>query len=68
MDTQVDVAILDQGSLVGFRPLTDAAKTFIAENVQAESWQWLGRTLMVEHRFADNLIAGMQADGLVVEA
>lgn len=68
MDTQVDAFIFNHGSLVGIRPETPAAQQFIADNVEAEGYQWLGRTLMVEPRYVGAIIEGMQADGLVVEA
>jgi len=62
----VDVAVGGGGSIFTFTPLTPMAEEWIAENVQAESWQWLGAGLCVEHRYAGDLAEGMQAAGLVV--
>ncbi len=62
-----DVIVHNGGSIFQFEPLTEAAKDWIEENVQAESWQFMGSSLCVEHRYAGDLAAGMIADGLVVE-
>lgn len=62
----VDVAISNEGTIVVFEPLTDAAREWIGEHVQPDSWQWLAGRLAVEHRYAFVLIEGMRGDGLTV--
>jgi len=62
----IDIRIHDDGTVVGFTPLTDAARDWIDENVESESWQWLGETLFVDHRMARPLAHGMAADGLEI--
>lgn len=63
-----DVTICDQGTVVLFQLDTDVAREFIAESVELKSWQCIGdHGFAVDHRFARNLIAGMQDDGLTVE-
>jgi hypothetical protein len=57
----------DQGSIVLFTPETDEEKTWIDENVDPDA-QWLGRSLVVEHRYADDLTAGMASDGISTRA
>ena len=52
-------------SVYGLTPITQAAKDWIKENVQAESWQWLGHTLVIEHRYISDIVQGMVDDGLV---
>lgn len=59
----VDVLVENHGSIFLFRPLTVAAKDWIAEHVQDDA-QFLGEALAVEHRYAHDLALGMQADGL----
>jgi hypothetical protein len=49
-----------------FEILSEVAKTFVEENVQLESWQWMGNSFAVDHRYADDLIAGMKEYGLTV--
>ena len=62
-----DVIVDSYGSVVGLSPMTQAAREWIEENVAAESWQWLGGVLNVESRYAADLVAGMQDDGLIVQ-
>jgi len=47
-----DVEIVNHGSVVAFHLLSQNAKTFVDENVQAEGWQFMGDALCVDHRFA----------------
>ena len=46
-------------------PITDEAKVWVKGNIQSESWQWLGRVLVIEHRFIADIVAGMMAAGLI---
>jgi hypothetical protein len=62
-----DILVANAGSVFTFCPLTTRAKEWISENVQTESWQWLGATLVVEHRYAWGLAEGMLDEGLVLE-
>jgi len=36
----------------------------VRNNVESEPWQWLGASLVVEHRFAAGLIEGITDAGL----
>lgn len=61
-----DVLVRDEGTLWVFNPLTSAAQEWFAENVQSEPWQWLGTSLVVEHRFAIVLIQGIEHAGFAI--
>lgn len=63
----VDVIVHNGGSIFMFQPLTQRAKDWVIENVGLESWQWLGNSFVAEHRFACDLVDGMQAASLVVK-
>ena len=63
---ELDVQVENEGSVFTFEALTDGGRAWIAENVHTESWQWLGRKLVVDHRFALELSGGMQESGLYV--
>ena len=52
-----------EGSILLFRPLTDAAREWLKENVQGDA-QWFGDALVVERRYAGDLAVGMLAAGL----
>jgi len=62
----VDVSVRDEGSVVIVTPQTDAAKAWVEENVSLEGWQWFGGGFAVEHPRLDNLLAGMEEDGLEI--
>jgi hypothetical protein len=66
LQPQVDVLVEGHGSLFLFRPLSYSARTWIEENVSREGFHPDWPTLIVEHRFASNLAAGMQEAGLVL--
>ena len=61
-----DVLVANAGTVFTFCLLTARAKTWIDDNVQTESNQWLGSVLVVEHRYAWGLAVGMQQDGLIL--
>lgn len=52
------------GSIVFVRPLTDAAREWVNEHVELESWQWMGGAFAVEPRMLEYLLDGMIEDGL----
>lgn len=60
-----DVEIANHGSIVLVRPMTDAARAWLAENVSTEAI-WFGGSLAVEPRYIEPLIEGMKNDDLVV--
>lgn len=62
----VDVTITCHGSLFLFHVHTVPAEQWIEENVSGEQ-SWLGSALAVEHRYAEELAAGMVAEGLKVK-
>lgn len=62
-----DVRVWNRGaSVVMVEPVSDEAKAWVSENVGLEGWQYLGNSFAVEPRYVDDLIAGMQGDGLEV--
>jgi len=62
---QPDISIECQGSIDLFRPLTRAGREWITANISEDS-NWFGGALVVEPRYAANLITGMTNDGLIL--
>lgn len=56
-----------EGSMVLITPDSDADQEWLDENLETEGWQWLGKSLAVDQRFAEDLIEGMILDGVTVE-
>jgi hypothetical protein len=55
-------------SMVLITPVSYVGRQWIDENLQVEGWQWLGRSLAVDKRYAAPIVDGMIGDGLDVEA
>lgn len=61
-----DVEVNDQGTIVALTPRTKAGTEWLHTCIQTEPWQWMGASLCVDHRFADDLIAVMRNEDLTV--
>ena len=64
--TKPDVIVTNHFTIFTFDLLTQRARDWVEEHVQDDA-QFFGGALVVEHRYAQNLAAGMQADGLEVQ-
>jgi hypothetical protein len=60
-----DVTIANHGSIFTFTPHSPAAHCWIEDNVDADA-PWWGGALAVEARYAPDLAAGMEAEGLEI--
>jgi hypothetical protein len=60
-----DVRVENHSSVFLFVPLSEAADDWIRNNLQDDAQFW-GNALVVEHRYARDLAAGMIEHGLVV--
>ena len=57
----------NEGSIVVLRPISDNGEEWIMENVDpTEGYQPYYPTLIVEHRYVEEIVGGMTADGLEV--
>lgn len=63
--TNSDVAVLNEGSIFLFRPNTEAGRNWINDNI-ADDAIWHNDSLVVEHRFVQDIIDGMIEDGLLI--
>ncbi len=60
-----DISIENHGTIFLFRLNTPAAVEWVSQHVQEDA-QFFGDALVVEHRYARDVAAGMQADWLVL--
>jgi len=58
-----DVQVINKGSLIGFRPLTDEANEWFDNEVDSQGWQWLGQVLYVDVRYAGGLAIALEDAG-----
>jgi hypothetical protein len=61
-----DFQIADHGSIISIKPVSEAARSWVDENVVSEPWQWLGGGLCVDIRCARNLIDEIAAEGFEI--
>jgi hypothetical protein len=61
-----DFQITDQGSIFLIRPLNEAARQWLDENVVSEPWQWVDDALCVEVRFARDLLIEIEEAGFEI--
>ena len=61
-----DFQIADHGSIISIKPVSEAARTWVDENVVSEPWQWLGGALCVDTRYACDLINELAAEGFEI--
>jgi hypothetical protein len=65
MTPNTDVEIVNEGSLFVFHLFSPEALTWTDEHIPTKA-RMTGSTFWVEHRFAEEIAAGMVADGLIV--
>ena len=62
-----DFLIENHGSIFLLRPVTDAGRDWVDEHIGADNgYQPYWPTVVVEHRFISDIVAGIQNDGLAV--
>jgi hypothetical protein len=57
----------DQGSIVVLYSETEDESVWLTDNTNAEPWQFLGRGLAVDYRFAEDLITGVINAGFEIK-
>lgn len=61
-----DFQIAYHGSIVSIKPVSEAARTWVHENVASEPWQWLGDALCVDIRCAIILVDEIAVEGFEI--
>ncbi|KKL57996.1 hypothetical protein LCGC14_2229820 [marine sediment metagenome] len=63
-----DVTVTNYGSIAHITPHTDAAVTWVEENIgQDNGYQPHWPVVLIEHRFIQDIVDGMREAGLEVE-
>lgn len=62
----MDIRVINHGTIVQFMPLTPAGATFLQHELEHEGWQWMGRTLCVDPRYADGVATLAAEHGLEI--
>ena len=61
-----DFQIAYDGSIISIKSVSEAARTWVNENVVSEPWQWLGGALCVDIRCAIVLVDEIAAEGFEI--
>lgn len=61
----MDIRLEDHGSIILFRPLTDAGREWLETRTQEDA-QWFGGALAVERRYAGAVADGATREGMEV--
>jgi hypothetical protein len=61
-----DFVVENHGSIFFLKPRTPAAISWVEEHIADNGYQPYYPTVVVEHRFIADIVAGIQNDGLVV--
>jgi hypothetical protein len=59
-----DFIVSNHGTIFTLTPRTEEAKDWINNNIDTENAQWFGQALIVEHRYIDDILFGIDQDGL----
>jgi hypothetical protein len=59
--------VRDEGTVVVLTPNTEAGGRFLHAMLQTEAWQWMGESLVIDHRMARGVIDAALNEGLGVE-
>lgn len=65
MPRETDAILIDHGTLSVLRPVTDAARDWMAAHLDPNAMQWAGGTV-VEPRYLDAIVNGMICDDLTL--
>ncbi len=61
-----DFTVRDEGSIFLLTPISDLAVDWVDHHLPQDS-QHFGDSIVVEHRYISDILAGIQEDGLTVE-
>jgi hypothetical protein len=62
----MDFHVRNEGSIFLLQPVTEAACAWVLEHIPQDA-QYFGDSVVVEHRYIADIVAGIQSDGLTVE-
>lgn len=64
MEQMIDISVWDEGSIILITPITQAATDWVEKNIEVATM--FGNAIVVEHRYAMDLLITAQEDGLCI--
>jgi len=62
--TEIDIRVMDEGSIVVLWPVSELAVDWLASNLDPDAPRW-GGGFVVEARYVEDIVNGAVEDGLV---
>lgn len=62
--TDFDFEVQNEGTILVLHPLNDAAREWIDEHLYTEQTQWWGGGIVIEHRYVEDILDGIDGAGL----
>lgn len=59
--------VQDEGTIVLLTPTTPEEMAWLSDNCDAPAWSWLGNSLAVDHRFAQDILDALGEHGFDLE-
>ena len=64
---EADFIVRPHGTVWTFEPNTETAKEFTQNDLDVQSWQWLGPAFGVDKSLVNDLIAALEVEGFTLE-
>ena len=64
---EADFVVRPHGTVWTFEPNTETAKEFTQNDLDVQSWQWLGPAFGVDKSLVNDLIAALEVEGFTLE-
>jgi hypothetical protein len=63
---EADATVANHGSIYVLTPISVAAQDWIAKHISDQAMRWGPKGIVVEHRYIDDILVGMNEQGLCV--
>lgn len=65
---KIDFDLVDSGPFMTLTPMTATAHKWVAENLTHEETLTIGFSVVIEHRYIEDIVGGLKSDGLTVNS
>jgi hypothetical protein len=61
-----DATVANHGTIYVLTPITRAAQIWVDSHIDKDAMRWGPKGIVVEHRYIDDILVGMNEEGLTV--